>query len=228
LPVAEKTVCGKVGPTRRDSVRRFRMVALSERLWGLDWSRVLPWAFDGVAVEHATYEQALPFITEHYPSIFATRDYSARFVVEPMTPAKRRFGAEMDVFLVRADGHTGGVFMGHPSDWSTYYIRSTGLLPEFQRRGVGARLADRVCEQVAAAGASRVEVDVVPTNTPILRLLQGRGFLVTSTSTSERWGLVLRLTKFLEPIAESVFVRQFCPIVVSSSNNPTLTPTRTP
>ena len=94
-----------------ESTRQPRTVPLAERLWGLDWSQILPWSFEEVTVESGTFEDALPFIAEHYARIFGTNDGPARFLVEPMTPAKRRFGAEMDVFLFRAEGKTIGVFM---------------------------------------------------------------------------------------------------------------------
>ena len=47
-----------------------RSASLSTRVWGLDWSTVLPWSFEGGAtLESGTFEDALPFMAEHYPDV---------------------------------------------------------------------------------------------------------------------------------------------------------------
>ena len=112
---------------------------LSQKLWDLDWAQLLPWSFEEVTVEVGTFDEALPFVAEHYARIFGTDELAGRFLVEAMTPAKRRFGAEMDVFLFRAEGRTVGIFMSHPSDWSTYYMRTAALLPEYRGRHLVSR-----------------------------------------------------------------------------------------
>src|SRR5262245_10721779 len=101
---------------------------LSRRLWDIDWAERLPWTLaDGSSVERGSFEDALPFMAENYAGIFG--DEPERFLVEGMTDAKRRFWREMDVFVLRCDGVTAGICAGHPSDWSTYYVRTFALLP---------------------------------------------------------------------------------------------------
>jgi len=190
--------------------------SLSKKLWDLDWSRILPWTFEEVTVEAGTFEEALPFIAENYARIFGTEDGQARFLVEPMTPAKRRFGLEMDVFLFRVEGKTIGVVMAHPSDWSTYYLRSAAYLPEYRGRHLVQGFAEGICEPLRSAGVVRIESDVTPTNEPMMRAHLKQGFVVSSMTSSERWGMVVRLTKFLQDEAEAVFVRQFCGMAVKS------------
>jgi hypothetical protein len=192
---------------------------LSLKLWDLDWRRILPWTFEEVTVESGTFEDALPFITENYARIFGTDDGQSRFLVEPMTPAKRRFGAEMDVFLFRAEGKVIGVVMGHASDWSTYYLRTAAYLPEYRSRHLVQGFFEAMCAPLRDAGVVRVESDVTPTNVPMMRAHLGQGFIVSSTTTSERWGLVARMTKFLQDDAEAIFVRQFCGIAVKNQKS---------
>src|SRR5690349_2312393 len=105
---------------------------LSKRLWDLDWSTQLPWRLDDVDVVHASFDDALSFIGAHFAAIFESDARAARFLTDPMTEAKARFGREMDVFLFRAGGEVVGVLMAHPSDWSTYYMRSAAFLPAFR------------------------------------------------------------------------------------------------
>lgn len=184
-------------------------VTLSQRYWGLEWSSVLPWQFDDITVESATFDEAMPFIKEHYARIFGGGAGEARFLASPMTAAKHRFCAETDIFLFRAPGRIVGLFMAHPSDWSTYYIRSVAVLPEFRERRLLTRFMEHSYAPLARAGVERVEAECSPGNTPVMRVLVGQGFFVTSTANSERWGATVRFTKFLAEEAETVFVRQF-------------------
>lgn len=180
---------------------------LSRRLWELDWSRELPWDIGGVAVLRGSRETAFPFIEAHYPRIFGVEP--GRFLVEEMTEAKRRFWDEMDVYLFVANGRTVGVCAGHPSDWSTYYVRTVAILPELRERHVVTRFAEGLAGVLREAGVARFEAECSPANPAMMRLFANLGFLVTSTTQTERWGTMLRLTKFLREDAEEAFRRQF-------------------
>ena len=184
--------------------------SLSKRLWNLDWAAILPWQFEEVSVESAHFDDALPFIREHYARIFGAAENEARFLASPMTEAKRRFCQEADVFLFRVEGKTVGMFMSHPSDWSTYYMRTAALLPEYRGRGLVSRFMERICAPLRAVGVERLEGDVSPANTPMMRLHIGQGFLATSTVCSERWGTIVHFTRHLSAEADSIFRRQFC------------------
>src|SRR5687767_8870825 len=89
----------------------------SERVWGSDWRDELPWSFDGVTAEPGTFDDALVFMQEHYARIFGGLGAEAsRFLSDPLTASKRRFGGEMDVVLYRDGGRTVGLWIGHPTD----------------------------------------------------------------------------------------------------------------
>jgi hypothetical protein len=180
---------------------------LSMRLWGLDWSKVLPWSFDGATLESGTFDDAFPFMEEHYARIFGVEP--ERFFVEGMTDAKRRFGDEQDVFVFRKEGKTIGVATGHPTDWSTYYIRTFALLPEYRELGWCHDWIRAIAEPLRKAGCDRWEADCSPANAAVMGLLTRNGHLITGHLTSERWGQMVRFTKFLRPDVEKAFRRQF-------------------
>jgi len=196
---------------RPSVVRRVEREALpmSQRLWNLDWRAVLPWHFDDGRAEFATPEEALPFVQDHYGAIFGQKDLEGRFLPSPTTEAKRRFFGEMDYFLFRVDQHVAGVLMGHPTDWTTYYIRSAALLPEYRERRVLTRFLERLDQPLRAAGIERVEAECSPANVPVVRLLTAQGYVATASMSSERWGLMLRYTKFLSEDARAAFMRQY-------------------
>lgn len=182
---------------------------MSMRLWGLDWSRILPWRFDDFTVELGTAADGLAFVAEHYASLFETDAAADRFLSDPMTDAKRRFCAEMDVFLMKVGTRTVGIMMAHPSDWTTYYMRTAAVLPEFREKQFLNRLTKATYEHLRAVGVQRSEVECSVTNTAVMRMLPGQGFVITSTSNSERWGALVKFTKFLAPEAQEAFRRQF-------------------
>ena len=184
-------------------------MSMSMRLWGLDWSARLPWHFDDGRAEVVTAEEALPFIREHYPSIFGKADGEGQFLPSPMTEAKRRFFAEMDYFMLRVDDRNAGIVMGHPTDWTSYYVRSAAVLPEFRDRRVLTQFGARLFDPLREVGAERVEAECSPANLPMARLLTGQGYIVTASVNSERWGVMLRYTKFLAADAQAAFMRQY-------------------
>jgi GNAT superfamily N-acetyltransferase len=187
----------------------------SSRLWGLEWKHELPWDFDDGRVEYATKADVLPFIRAHYPSIFGLPGSESRFLPSPMTPAKDRFFDEMDYFAFYVEDKTVGVFMSHPLDWSTYYLRSTAILPEYRDRGLMSRFFEALEAPLLHVGVERIEADCSPLNTPIVRVMNSHGYFVSGSVASERWGFVSRYTKLISESARSAFLRQYAAMPVS-------------
>lgn len=131
------------------------------------------------------------------------------FLQEPMTEAKRRYCDEMDIFLYRSAGRLVGISMTNASDWSTYYLRSTAMLPDFRGKNVVGELVARIQGPLREAGVLRIEVDCCPTKVPMLPLLTKQGFCVTSTFASERYGRMARLTNFIQEEPERRFKERF-------------------
>jgi hypothetical protein len=102
------------------------------------------------------------------------------------------------------------LLLANPLDWSTYYMRSVAMLSEFRERRLLTRFMERSYEPLREAGVERIEGECSPANTPMMRMLVGQGFLVTSTTNSERWGSTVHFTKFLSEEADTVFRRQYC------------------
>jgi ribosomal protein S18 acetylase RimI-like enzyme len=170
----------------------------------------LPWTFDGVVAESATVDEGLAFVDAHFATIFNPLVGEARFVRDVLTPAKRRFAAEMDIVAFRDGATTVGMWMSHPTDWSSYYLRSYAFLENYRDRRIGGEFLTHACGLLREAGVDRVDVESSPTNFLAMRALTRMGWVVTATANSERWGAVVRLSRFLREDAETVFHRQFC------------------
>jgi hypothetical protein len=185
---------------------------LSEIMWDLDWSQLLPIdVSDGILVTASSLEKALPFIQSHYAEIFEESPDDHRFWHEPMSQARIRYYQRVgDFFEFRRDQMTVGLMIGTPVDWSTYYVRSSAVLKAYQGLHLVQRLFRVLSRWLAAAGVTRVETDTAPSNLASIQILTRARFNLTGTVLSERWGVNARFTKFLDQAAEDVFFRQYC------------------
>ena len=190
--------------------------SLSQSFWNLDWRLFLPVELttDGFAAHFSNYDSTLPFVRDHYRSIFQEKEETP-FSSTNLGPNKERYyrGAG-DFFEIKKDERTIGIVVGTPVDWSTYYVRSAAVLPAFQAKQLGSRLLRFMFPVLAAAGVERVEADTSPSNLAAMQLLTRLRFNVTGSVLSDRWGAQVRLTHFLDRQAEDVFLQQFCTGVV--------------
>src|SRR5690606_38637404 len=136
---------------------------LTKRWFGLDWRDHLPWNLCGVSVEYGDLDEALRFIEQWYPQFFG-REGRDGWLPDPMRPAKLRFYQDADIFVFRDGRQTVGVEVAHPTDWSSYYIRTHALLPAYRRCGIMVEMVERQSRVLAGFGVQRVEGDVVPAN----------------------------------------------------------------
>lgn len=185
--------------------------ALSKTLWGIDWSEHLPLAMgDGIVVHASTFERSLPFIREHYAAIFH-EDAQSPFSTTRVGSQKERYYRLAGDFFEFKDGEkTIGLLIGTPVDWSTYYIRSAAVLPEYSGRRTIQDLLPVMFGVLRVAGIERVEADTQPSNLATMHILNRLHFNVTGTSLSDRWGAQVHLTLFLNEVCENVFLSRFC------------------
>jgi RimJ/RimL family protein N-acetyltransferase len=191
---------------------RVRRRSLSELFWSLDWNRHFPVELtdDGITVHASSYDAAHPFISEHSRAIFR-EDPNSAFSTTRLDARKadyyRRAG---DFFEIRKEERTVGIVVGNPVDWSTYYIRSAAVLPEFQCRQLAPGVLRLLFVHLAAVGVERVEADTSPSNLRVVQILTNLHFNVTGTVLGDRWGAQVRFTRFLDAQSEDVFLQQFC------------------
>jgi ribosomal protein S18 acetylase RimI-like enzyme len=185
---------------------------MTEVLWNLDWTRHFPIDLtdDGITVCASGYDASLPFIREHYQSIFHEDATSATSTTRLNARKAHYYRWAADFFEIKQDERTIGLVIGNPVDWGTYYIRSAAVLPEFQCKKLVKSILRSLFVHLAAVGVERVEADTSPSNLRVVHLLTSLDFNVTGTVLSDRWGAQVRLTRFLEAESEDVFLEQFC------------------
>lgn len=189
-----------------------RTRGLSECLWNIDFSAHFPMVVsdDGVTIDHAGPEEALEFTGEHYGALFGDPEASQFFAGDSRAARERYLKHACDVFVFKDGPRAVGLFIGNPVDWSTYYIRSTAFLPEYQGRALYQRFLAELFALLAEAGVCRVEAETAPSNLQCVAALMRQRFVVSGTVLSERWGALTRFTRHLDPDAEKTFLTQFC------------------
>jgi GNAT superfamily N-acetyltransferase len=184
----------------------------SQLLWDIDWGKWLPRQItdDGIELRLSDIQAAMPFISAHYAEIFEQELERHRFFSEPFDGAKMRYYQTNDVFEIKHGERTVGLLIGAPSDWSTYYIRSMAVLPAYQGRQLPRCILPFVFERLAEVGVRRFEAETSPSNLVSVLNLTRLRFNITGTVLTERWGALLRFTKFVDEQAEGVFLDRFC------------------
>ena len=184
---------------------------LSAQLWGLDFSARLPRTVssDGTQATLGEITRIRSFLTEFFPSLTeeALGNRSPAFVSD----AKRRYIATAcDLIELRHDGKTVGAIVGAPEDWSTYYVRIFAVARRYQRPALMRKLIrECIFEPLSACGVQRIAADTSPANRAMSRLFSELKFHVTGQQLSERWGPMVRYTKFLDAACEAVFFERF-------------------
>jgi hypothetical protein len=185
--------------------------SLSAQFWGVDLWHALPrpMTSDGVEAVPGDITRIRDFLTQSFPYLTEEAQRGAANAVS--MDAKRRYlQLGCDLIELRFEQRTVGVIVGAPEDWSSYYIRIFAVLPAFQRPALTRRFV-REClfEPLAACGVQRLVADTSPANLAMARGFSEMHFHVTGHQLSDRWGPLVRYTKFLDPACESVFLERF-------------------
>lgn len=81
--------------------------------------------------------------------------------------------------VAEIDGQLAGFVLGtviSKASWTYGYIMWLGVSPNFQRRGVGDKLVDKLVERMIEDGVRFMLVDTDPANTPAVKFFTRKGF----------------------------------------------------
>jgi ribosomal protein S18 acetylase RimI-like enzyme len=185
----------------------------SKAILGLEWGSNMPFILtpSRFRVERIQYGQAVPFLKNHFAKIY--EEEKSSFLAQEYSDAKLRFYEDMGDFFALVDSEsqdTIGVFIGNLVDWSSYYIRSCSILPEYQGQGLYQQFLALLLNVLKQSGVQRAEIDVAPSNFGHIHVLNKMQFNITGIQVSERWGSMVHFTRFLSKQHEEVFLDRFC------------------
>jgi hypothetical protein len=182
---------------------------LSTTLWGLDFSSLLPRSLSGsLQAVPGELARIRDFLASRFPSL--TEEAMAGAPNTATRDAKLRYLNTCDLIEVRDQDRTVGAIVGAPEDWSTYYVRIFAIAEECQHPRIIRKLV-REClfQPLAMYGVQRIAAETSPANRAMCRLFSELAFHATGHQLSDRWGALVRYTRFLDRSCEAVFLGQF-------------------
>ena len=99
-------------------------------------------------------------------------------------------------FLIKYKGKTVGWSQGEMEDFETFYMRSTGILPKHQGKGIYAEFLKVFESYIFKLGYARISSQHSPTNATVLSLKLKNKYVVVGQEFHERWGMLIKLVKF--------------------------------
>lgn len=200
-------------PRRRRLDVAVRRKVPSERLFGINWQKILPVPLteDGVSLHAATFEETDAFTKANLKIFYRTDPANSLFAAySPNASRETYYRDNSDGFIFKHEGKTVGIVTAQPTDWSTYYYRSGIILPEYQNKRIIQKFLIHTMGVLAQHGVDRAFVEVVPAHSRSIHLYNKLGFFITGVTTSDRWGMLLQFTKFLNDKSRDIYLRQFC------------------
>jgi hypothetical protein len=180
-------------------------------MWGFSLCDLLPrnLSDDGVVAVAGDFARIGRFLNEQF-SVFSEEAQGSlpNYIVSNRKCEYLRDAC--DLIELRSNDETIGSLIGGPEDWSSYYVRVFALRRDFQRPGMIRRfIRECLFAPLAEHGVERICADTSPANVAMSRLLTELHFHVTGSQLSERWGPLVRYTRFLSPACEAEFRRKF-------------------
>lgn len=202
---------------RKELSRETLAKSLSSQLWNIEWNHFISLFGEiapGINLRVASHEEITSFLNDQTldpEELIEGRNEAFSF--NKFDVHKRKFLSEFcDGFSIydERQGIMVGAVIGQTTDWSTYYIRYVLLTKRSRGAGIFQGFIGFLSFALAAKGIERLEIEISPLNTVQLHLLNKLGFCVSSTSVTDRWGYLLRFTKFFTKEAQLIFMNQFC------------------
>ncbi|MCX6128117.1 MAG: GNAT family N-acetyltransferase [Proteobacteria bacterium] len=185
------------------NIRSSQDGSLVKKVWGLDWTEHFPMNLVGsIEIESLSYHEAAPIIGNLFPEVYQFDPKELRFSEPDPLDLKQRYYEIMGEFFIfrdsSADQKIVGLAAGSLLDWSSYNFRNIAIAPGYQNHGIYVAFFDCLAEILKKYGVRRIEGDVAPSNRHHIHVLNKMGCTVSALGFSERWGVLLHMTRYLE------------------------------
>ncbi len=144
-----------------------------------------------------------------FPELGAYQIPDARWErIKPLREVFARTHHERFIFYNEA-GEAIGWSYGEMLDYETFFMTSTGILPEYRRRGIYTAFLKRLLSYLAALGYERVTSNHQTNNAPVIIAKLKAGFVILGVNLDERWGAQVELACFFHDDRRRGYTRAF-------------------
>jgi len=113
------------------------------------------------------------------------------------------------LFFEKSSNQPIGWIMGEQHDFETFYLRNSGFVPKFRRRGLYSIVHAAIVDYLKMRGFERIVSDHLPNNKPMLILKINDGYVINNMTFDDRFGPMVRLVKFLHEDRQQIFEERF-------------------
>ena len=161
---------------------------------------------DGIEMRSMPAEDFQPLFDRYRPVVFANKPtVDMRSVYNQVEKASAE---ELNSFMGSPVSLNLGVFHGdkfigwHCGDQKSreeFYMRNTGLFPEYQGRGIYTAMLKHIPKALAAIGFQVISSKHNATNNRVIIPKLKAGFIISGLDISDRFGTLVRLEYFTNP-----------------------------
>jgi GNAT superfamily N-acetyltransferase len=170
----------------------------------------------GYSIRPVAKKEVMELVAKSYATVFPDRGDTPCFRMSPERRKKAQdFWKMYDVLhhewflFLDPKGKPIGWHMGEAEDFQTFYMRNTGILPEYQGRGLYRAFLKAFSAYLGELGYERISSQHKPTNKSILILKLKQGFVIGGFEMTENWGALVKMVKIIPQDRRESFFRQF-------------------
>ncbi len=174
---------------------------------------------DGYYCDLVSEKEFYPFLKKNFRKVFKFSKGSERFEARNLTKARLEnlidiqndfFKSHHDyIFFYNSKDEIVGWTCGESEDHISYYMRNTGILAMFQKKGIYSSFLPKFIKYLAGIGYERVTSSHLGSSPEVLIPKIREGFIISGMEAREDFGLMVKMTKLLRNDRKSVFLRKF-------------------
>lgn len=169
-----------------------------------------------ISCEHSSEQEFEKFVSKNFSKVFKN-GFSSKVNIQKNTKSWRGLQSTIleykkihtEYFLFKQGNKTIGWCYGEMEDFETFYMRNTGILPQYQNHGIYQEFLCTFFKYLKELGYQKISGQHNLSNSRIISLKMKLGFIVVGTENHDRWGSLVKLVKFLDPKREKIFNETF-------------------
>lgn len=184
--------------------------SLSSRVWGIDWNNHFPLSIGRYTVELSSFEEFLK--TKNHPGSFLVTSDNCHdhFIKDKNSQAKANYlNHACEYFAFKMNGVIVGFFMGEVMDWSTYYIRYIIIAKNHRSNNLTTLFFQELEKIMSEYELDKICLDVSSAHVSHVSRMSQIGYVCNGNMLSERFGSIIRLTKYIKEESWTVFNKSF-------------------
>jgi GNAT superfamily N-acetyltransferase len=169
---------------------------------------------DGYEIVVADKKTVREFLNKHFEAVFPKSSNALptllinkerESAIEALVKDSGYDSLHQEHFLFTFKGEPVGWSTGETADFMTYYMRNSGIIPEHQNKKLYSQFLAHFADYIKEIGYERLTSQHKADNSEILITKLKAGFVISGMDFDERWGALVRVTKFLHADRESAF-----------------------